>query len=69
MIGPVSSLEGIGKWIGHVYPTSHFLTITRGTFSKGLNLFDLPWSFLFRYLSLIPIVIGLSVFSWKKQEA
>lgn len=68
MIDPVSSLEGIGKWIGHIYPTSHFLTITRGTFSKGLNLFDLPWSFI-PLLITIPIVIGLSVFFLKKQEA
>ncbi|MDM3702485.1 ribosome-associated ATPase/putative transporter RbbA [Proteus mirabilis] len=68
MIDPVSSLEGIGKWIGHIYPTSHFLTITRGTFSKGLNLFDFPWSFI-PLLITIPIVIGLSVFFLKKQEA
>ncbi|EEG83181.1 ABC-2 type transporter [Proteus penneri ATCC 35198] len=68
MIDPVSSLEGIGKWIGHIYPTSHFLTITRGTFSKGLNLFDLPWSFI-PMLITIPIVIGLSIFFLKKQEA
>lgn len=68
MIDPVSSLEGIGKWIGYIYPTSHFLTITRGTFSKGLNLFDLPWSFI-PLLITIPIVIGLSVFFLKKQEA
>ncbi|QIG06082.1 ribosome-associated ATPase/putative transporter RbbA [Proteus sp. ZN5] len=68
MIDPVSSLEGIGKWIGHIYPTSHFLTISRGTFSKGLNLFDLPWSFI-PLLITIPIVIGLSVFFLKKQEA
>lgn len=68
MIDPVSSLEGIGKWIGHIYPTSHFLTISRGTFSKGLNFFDLPWSFI-PLLITIPIVIGLSVFFLKKQEA
>ena len=41
MIDPVSSLEGIGKWIGHIYPTSHFLTITLGL--------------LFRYLSRSPL--------------
>ncbi|MCW2254789.1 ribosome-dependent ATPase [Providencia alcalifaciens] len=46
MIDPVSSLEGVGRWVGMIYPTSHFLTITRGTFSKGLNLFDLQTSFI-----------------------
>ncbi len=34
MIDPVASLEGPGRWIGQIYPTSHFLTIARGTFSK-----------------------------------
>ncbi|MEY0233559.1 ribosome-associated ATPase/putative transporter RbbA [Providencia manganoxydans] len=68
MIDPVSSLEGIGRWVGMVYPTSHFLTITRGTFSKGLNLFDLQASFI-PLLITIPIVIGLSVIFLKKQES
>lgn len=27
MIDPVASLEGPGRWIGQIYPTSHFLTI------------------------------------------
>ncbi|HBV1700811.1 TPA: ribosome-associated ATPase/putative transporter RbbA, partial [Klebsiella pneumoniae] len=36
MIDPVASLEGPGRWIGQIYPTSHFLTIARGTFSKAL---------------------------------
>ncbi|HBQ7135926.1 TPA: ribosome-associated ATPase/putative transporter RbbA, partial [Klebsiella pneumoniae] len=31
MIDPVASLEGPGRWIGQIYPTSHFLTIARGT--------------------------------------
>lgn len=34
-----------GRWIGEVYPTSHFLTIARGTFSKALDLTDL-WQLL-----------------------
>ncbi|TGD55200.1 hypothetical protein C9F10_00300, partial [Salmonella enterica subsp. enterica serovar Poona] len=41
MIDPVASLEGPGRWIGEIYPTSHFLTIARGTFSKALDLSDL----------------------------
>lgn len=68
MIDPVSSLEGVGRWVGMIYPTSHFLTITRGTFSKGLNLFDLQTSFI-PLLITIPIVIGLSVIFLKKQES
>jgi ribosome-dependent ATPase len=68
MIDPVSSLEGIGRWIGNIYPTSHFLTITRGTFSKALNLFDLQASFIPLAIA-IPVIIGLSVLLLKKQEA
>ncbi len=34
MIDPVASLEGPGRWIGEIYPTSHFLTIARGRFPK-----------------------------------
>ncbi|HFD0202330.1 TPA: ribosome-associated ATPase/putative transporter RbbA, partial [Klebsiella pneumoniae] len=46
MIDPVASLEGPGRWIGQIYPTSHFLTIARGTFSKALNISDLWGSFI-----------------------
>ena len=46
MIDPVSSLEGVGALIGAVYPTTHFLTIARGTFSKGLDFADLHASFV-----------------------
>ncbi|MHC2641122.1 ABC-type multidrug transport system permease subunit [Bradyrhizobium liaoningense] len=37
LIDPVSSLQGAGKMIGLVYPTSYFVTISRGTFSKALG--------------------------------
>ncbi|MGK7322516.1 ABC transporter permease, partial [Salmonella enterica] len=41
MIDPVASQEGPGRWIGEIYPTSHILTIARGTFSKAIDLSDL----------------------------
>jgi ribosome-dependent ATPase len=41
IIDPVSSLTGLGAWIGRVYPTSHFLILCQGVFSKGLGLADL----------------------------
>ncbi|WP_308564490.1 ribosome-associated ATPase/putative transporter RbbA [uncultured Klebsiella sp.] len=67
MIDPVASLEGPGRWIGQIYPTSHFLTIVRGTFSKALNLTDLWMSFI-PLLIAVPLVLGLSVWLLKKQE-
>ena len=67
MIDPVASLEGPGRWIGQIYPTSHFLPIARGTFSKALGLGDLWVSFI-PLLIAVPLVLGLSVWLLKKQE-
>lgn len=67
MIDPVASLEGPGRWIGQIYPTSHFLTIARGTFSKALNLTDL-WASFIPLLIAIPLVLGLSVWLLKNRR-
>ncbi|SVZ77750.1 multidrug ABC transporter permease [Klebsiella pneumoniae] len=67
MIDPVASLEGPGRWIGQIYPTSHFLTIARGTFSKALNITDL-WGSFIPLLIAVPLVLGLSVLLLQKQE-
>jgi len=67
LIEPVSSLEGAGAFIGHVFPTTHFLTIARGTFSKGLGFSDLQASFLPLALS-VPVLIGLGALLLRKQE-
>lgn len=66
-VDPVSSLQGMGRLIGEVYPTTHFLTITRGTFSKALGFSDLSGSFI-PLLLAIPILLGLSAAFLKKQE-
>lgn len=41
MLSPVSALQGVGALIGQIYPASHFVTISRGVFSKGLTFADL----------------------------
>lgn len=41
MLSPVSALQGAGALIGQVYPASHFVTISRGVFSKALGFADL----------------------------
>jgi ribosome-dependent ATPase len=64
---PVSSLEGVGAFIGHVFPTSHFLTISRGTFSKGLGFSDLRAYFVPLALA-VPVLIGLGTVLLRKQE-
>ncbi|MEC9341834.1 MAG: ribosome-associated ATPase/putative transporter RbbA, partial [Pseudomonadota bacterium] len=45
MIDPVTALDGAGRLVGEIYPTTHFLTVTRGTFSKGLGFADLGAAF------------------------
>ncbi|MBO1537319.1 ribosome-associated ATPase/putative transporter RbbA [Pseudomonas sp. OA65] len=67
LINPVSSLEGFGAMVGKVYPTAQFLTISRGIFSKALDLQALAPYFL-QLLVTVPILIGLSVLCLRKQE-
>jgi len=67
MINPVTSLEGAGALIGKIYPTTHFLTIARGTFSKGLGFAELQASFV-PLLLAAPILIGLGAALLKKQD-
>jgi ribosome-dependent ATPase len=67
MIHPVSSLEGAGALIGKVYPTTHFMTICRGVFSKSLGFGNLYDSFI-PLLLAIPLLICLGAALLKKQE-
>ncbi|ADJ63341.1 ribosome-associated ATPase/putative transporter RbbA [Herbaspirillum seropedicae] len=67
LLNPVSSLEGMGALIGQVYPATHFLTISRGVFSKALALDDLASSF-WPLVVAAPVILGLSVLLLKKQE-
>jgi ribosome-dependent ATPase len=64
---PVSSLEGGARFVGEIFPTTHFLTISRGTFSKALGFAELAPSLMPIALS-IPVIVGLSVMLLKKQE-
>lgn len=64
---PVSSLEGFGRLVGDIYPTSYYITISRGTFSKALGFAGLYQSFI-PLLITIPVLIGLGAALLKKQE-
>ena len=67
MINPVSSLEGIGAFIGQAYPTTHLLTIARGTFSKALGFADLRASFI-PLIVAAPVLVALAAVLLKKQD-
>ncbi|NHL00275.1 ribosome-associated ATPase/putative transporter RbbA [Rubrivivax benzoatilyticus] len=67
LIHPTSSLEGLGRAIGSVYPATHFLTISRGIFAKGLDVADLAPSY-WALAVTVPVVLGLALVLLKKQE-
>jgi ribosome-dependent ATPase len=67
LLNPITSLEGGGRYIGEVYPTTHMLIIARGVFNKALSFIELHNSILVLLLT-IPIVLGTSIFLLKKQE-
>lgn len=66
IIDPVSSLQGAGAIIGQLYPTTYFVTISRGTFSKALEFNDLLGSFV-PLLVAIPVLLGLAAVFLRKQ--
>jgi ribosome-dependent ATPase len=68
LIYPVASLEGFGALVGQIYPTSHFLIISRGVFSKALGFTEL-YSYFIALLITIPVLLALCTSLLKKQEA
>ncbi|OOE15641.1 multidrug ABC transporter ATP-binding protein [Stutzerimonas degradans] len=67
LIHPVSAMEGVGAFVGKLYPTSHFLIISRGVFSKALGLVEL-YPYFIPMLLAIPLLTLLSVAGLRKQE-
>lgn len=67
LTNPVSAQEGLSAFFGQIYPTSHFLIISRGVFSKALGMADLYWYFI-PLLLAIPLLTLLSVAGLRKQE-
>ncbi|MDK3020195.1 ribosome-associated ATPase/putative transporter RbbA [Pseudodonghicola flavimaris] len=67
MVTPVSAMKGLGAIVSRVYPTTHFMTISRGAFSKGLGFAELS-SALWPLALSIPVLIGLGALLMRKQE-
>ncbi|RUO40269.1 ribosome-associated ATPase/putative transporter RbbA [Idiomarina aquatica] len=67
MITPVTSLDGLARWIGEIYPTSYYMIASRGAFSKALGFGDLT-------VMLIGLAVAAVLFTMigimlvKKQE-
>lgn len=67
LITPVESLEGFGRWIGMVYPTTYFLQISRGAFAKGLGFREMA-GFFWPLLLIGPALILVTAGLLRKQE-
>ncbi|MBX6963054.1 ribosome-associated ATPase/putative transporter RbbA [Alcaligenes faecalis] len=67
LLNPVSSMEGISRWAGEIYPATHMFNISRGVFNKALTFSDLHGALLALALA-IPVVLGAAVMLLKKQE-
>ena len=67
LLNPVSSLQGFGRVVGELYPTTHFLLLVRGTFSKALGPADLQAS-LWPLAASVPVLVLLAALALRKQE-
>ncbi len=66
LINPVSTLEGMGRVIGNIFPTTYMLLISRGVFNKALHFADLHQPLLVLAIT-VPIILGLGIILQKKQ--
>jgi ribosome-dependent ATPase len=67
MLSPVSSLQGMARIMGRLFPMSYYLPISLGTFTKGLGFADLTT----QLGTLALFVPALTLLSWlmlRKQE-
>jgi len=67
MLTPVSSLSGLGAFLGRFFPMSYFLPVSLGTFTKGLGLGDLAGHLLV-LSAFFPALMLLSLLLVRPQE-
>ena len=68
LIIPVSALEGVAYWMGQFFPTTYFLKISVGSFTKSLDWVDVAPD-LMKLALMVPVITGLSWMMTKKQAA
>jgi ribosome-dependent ATPase len=68
LLQPVSTLEGGAKAIGMIWPTTYYMHSSVGAYTKGLHGSLLLQDILI-LLIMIPILMAISTFALKKQEA
>lgn len=67
MMEPVSSLEGPARLMGTFWPTTWYMAISVGTFTKGLGLADLGGA-LIRLAAFGPVFTGIAILALRRQE-
>lgn len=67
MMQPISTLEGGARIMGYMWPTSHYMSISVGAFTKGLGFGDMSTELLALVL-FPPVFLTLSAVLLKKQE-
>ncbi|ADJ29442.1 ribosome-associated ATPase/putative transporter RbbA [Nitrosococcus watsonii] len=67
MMEPVSSLQGPARLLGTFWPTTWYMAISVGSFTKGLGLADLSGALL-RLAAFGPVFTGLAILALRKQE-
>jgi ribosome-dependent ATPase len=68
MMVPVSSLTGIARIMGRVFPMSYYLPISVGTFTKGLGFADLSAN-LTALAVFVPVLTLFNILLLRKQAA
>ena len=68
MLVPVSSLTGMARVMGRLFPMSYYLPVSVGTFTKGLGWRDLAPDIAALAL-FVPALLALSLLLLRKQEA
>lgn len=67
MMQPVSTLSGSAQLIGSLWPTTYFMRMSVGAFTKGLGLHDLSGD-LWALAAFSPVFVLLSAILLRKQE-
>ncbi|HUN98364.1 MAG TPA: ribosome-associated ATPase/putative transporter RbbA [Bradyrhizobium sp.] len=67
MLAPVSSLQGMARLMGRLFPMSYYLPISVGTFTKGLGFADLSTN-LAILAAFVPAMTLISLLMLRKQE-
>ena len=68
LINPVSDSLDFEGIVGHLYPTTYMLLISRGIFNKGLDFTELH-GYLFIMAAEIFVISGIGIMLQKKQES